>query len=160
MRKEPHIALSGQAKPDSLNRLFRNQHNGTFASVDAGLNTKAVHRGSAFADFDGDGLIDIVVASLGEPAELWRNRSTSQSKWLKVKLTGSKSNRDGIGATIRIGNQTNIMTSAVSYASSSHGPVHFGGLPDKVDVEVRWPSRKTQMVKAVLTNQGVTISEE
>ena len=142
------------------NTVFRNQQNGTFAAVEAGLNTKAVHRGSAFADFDGDGLIDIVVASLGEPAELWRNRSTPQGKWLKVKLTGSKSNRDGIGATIKIGNQTNIMSSAVSYASSSHGPVHFGGLPDKVDVEVRWLGGKTQMVKSVVTNQVVTILEE
>ena len=101
-----------------------------------------------------------MVASLGEPAELWRNRSTPQGAWLKVKLTGRKSNRDGIGATIRIGKQTNIMTSAVSYASSSHGPVHFGGLPANVDVEVLWPTGKKQIVKSVSTNQTVTILEE
>ena len=142
------------------NALFRNQKDGTFAAVDAGFHSKAAHRGSAFADFDGDGLMDIVVASLGEPAELWRNRSTPQGAWLKVKLTGRKSNRDGIGATIRIGKQTNIMTSAVSYASSSHGPVHFGGLPANVDVEVLWPTGKKQIVRSVTTNRTVIILEE
>ena len=142
------------------NSIFRNQQDGTFAAVDAGLNAKAVHRGSAFADFDGDGLIDIVVASLGSAAELWRNRTVPAGAWLNVKLTGTKSNRDGIGAAIKIGKQTNIMTSAVSYASSSHGPVHFGGLGEKVDVEVLWPTGKRQVVKAVDTKQTVTITEE
>ena len=142
------------------NTVFRNERDGTFAPVEAGFHNKAVHRGSAFADFDGDGLIDIAVVALGEPAELWRNRSTAQGAWLKVKLTGKKANRDGIGASIRIGNQTNIMTSAVSYASSSHGPAHFGGLPATVDVEVQWPAGRKQTVRGVATNRIVTIEEE
>ncbi len=142
------------------NAIFRNQQNGTFAAVDSGLLVKAVHRGCAFADFDGDGLIDIVVAALGEPAELWRNRTKPQGAWLKVKLVGTKSNRDGTGATVKIGNQTNIMTSAVSYASSSYGPVHFGGLPAAVDLEVLWPTGKRQRIGAVSTGQTITISEE
>jgi hypothetical protein len=73
---------------------------------------------------------------------------------------GKKSNRDGLGAQIRIGNQTNPMTSALGYASSSLTPVHFGGLAEKVDVEIRWPSRLRQTVKGVTTSRTVTITEE
>ena len=120
---------------------------------------KAAHRGAAFGDFDGDGRIDIVVSALGEPAELWRNLSTSKSGWLDVKLVGSRSNRDGIGAVVRVGGQTNIMTSAVSYASSSLGPVHFGGLGEVVDVEVLWPTGKKQKVQGAMTGRVVLVEE-
>ena len=73
---------------------------------------------------------------------------------------GKKSNRDGLGAQIRIGNQTNPMTSAAGYASSSLTPVHFGGLAEKADVEIRWPSGSRQMLKGVATNRTVIIGEE
>ena len=68
------------------------------------------HRGAAFADFNGDGRIDAVVSSLGEPAELWENVSPAAQHWIVLRLTGTKSNRDGIGARIRIGNQLAEMT--------------------------------------------------
>ena len=72
----------------------------------------------------------------------------------------SKSNRDGIGARIRIGNQSNHMTSSVGYISSSHGPVHFGlGKAQRVDIEVRWPSGVSQTLKDVPTNQTLTVRE-
>ena len=76
-----------------------------------------------------------------------------------MKLIGHKSNRDGIGAIIKTGGQTNIMTSAVSYASSSLGPVHFGGLADVVDVEVLWPSGKKQRLTGLAINRHHRITE-
>jgi hypothetical protein len=74
-------------------------------SADAGLTLVKAHRGAAFADFDGDGRVDAVVSSLGEPAELWENISPDLRQWLSLRLRGVRSNRDGIGARIRIGNQ-------------------------------------------------------
>ena len=80
--------------------------------------------------------------------------------WLDVHLVGKKSNRNGLGAQIRIGNQTNPMTSAVGYASFSLTPVHCGGLPEKADLEIRWPSGFRQVFKGVATSRTVTIAEE
>src|SRR5207253_4023909 len=107
------------------------------------------------ADFDNDGKIDVVVSALGEPAELWQNVSPDANHWLVVKLTGTRSNRDGIGAKIRLGNQSNHVTTAVGYASSSPSTVHFGtGRLEKIDrVEIRWPSGTVQMLRNVATNQ-------
>src|SRR5512132_1366681 len=65
-----------------------------------------------------------------------------------------------VGSDIRIGNQTNSMTSAAGYASSSLTPVHFGGLAEKADVEIRWPSGVRQMVNGVATSRAATIAEE
>jgi hypothetical protein len=143
------------------NTVFRNQRDGTFTLTSSGMElAKAAHRGSGFADFDGDGRMDIVVSALGEPAELWRNLSPARGAWLDIHLVGKKSNRDGLGAQIRIGNQTNSMTSAAGYASSSLTPVHFGGLGEKVDVEIHWPSGFRQTMKGVATNRTVTRTEE
>ena len=69
----------------------------------------------------------MVVSALGEPAELWENASPAGNHWLILKLTGTKSNRDGIGARIKVltktgGPQYNHMTTTVGYASSSAGP--------------------------------------
>jgi hypothetical protein len=147
-------------EPDSV---FLNLGNGTFRelSAEAGLNAAKAHRGSAFADFDGDGKIDAVVSSLEAPVELWRNTSPDANHWLEVKLTGTHSNRDGIGARIRVGNQWNEMTSAVSYASSSLDPVHFGlGSVTRVDtLQILWPDRKQQVLHDVAVDQVLQIRE-
>jgi len=78
-----------------------------------------------------------------------------------VKLTGTRSNRDGIGAKIRLGNQSNHVTTAVGYASSSPSTVHFGtGRLEKIDrVEIRWPSGTVQMLRNVATNQVLEVHE-
>ena len=119
------------------------------------------HRGCAFADFDNDGRVDVVTSSLGDGPELWRNVSPGANRWLIVKLKGTKSNRDGIGATVRIGDQMNHMTTSVGYASSSHFGLHFGaGQRKELDqVDVRWPSGIRQTLRRVKTNQILAIEE-
>jgi hypothetical protein len=76
-------------------------------------------------------------------------------------LTGTKSNRDGIGAEIRLGNQYNHMTSAVGYASSSHFGVHFGtGKRELIDrIEIKWPSGIRQELRDIRTNQILNVRE-
>ncbi|MDX1981404.1 MAG: CRTAC1 family protein [Bryobacteraceae bacterium] len=124
------------------NAVFVNLGKGKFAAVpNAGLERAAkAHRGAAFADFDSDGRVDVVVTALGEPAELWKNVTPAAGPWLGVQLIGRS-----IGARVRIGDQVQWMTTAVSYASSAHVPLHFGS--PKGPVEIRWPSGKTQIVE-------------
>ena len=154
------------------NSVFLND-SGRFADVSAGagaaFQTARAHRGAAFADFDRDGLVDIVATSLGDRPELWANETTNAGRWITFKLQGRKSNRDGIGAIIRISCgtggpgclQTNQMTSAVGYASSSHDGVHFG-LRDRTSidkVEIRWPSGATQTLEKVKADQILKVTE-
>jgi hypothetical protein len=119
------------------------------------------HRGAAFADFDGDGRIDAVVSSLAEPTELWRNVSPGAGHWIILRLRGTKSNRDGIGASIRIGNQYNEMTTALGYASSADWGVHFGvGNVSMVSkIEIRWPSGTVQTLNDVKADQILRVTE-
>ncbi|HSB17787.1 MAG TPA: CRTAC1 family protein [Bryobacteraceae bacterium] len=155
-----------EATPYKLpNSFFLNRGDGTFVdgSRDAGpdFQTPAAHRGCGFADFNNDGRIDVVVASLQSPAELWENVSSADNSWLILKLTGTKSNRDSIGAVVRIGKQFNHMTSAVGYVSSSHFGVHFGtGQMKRIDeIEIIWPSGVHQTVKDVGVNQVLKVVE-
>jgi hypothetical protein len=145
------------------NSVFANLGNGTFldVSAEAGLRLARAHRGSAFADFNNDGKIDVVVSALGEPAELWQNISPDVNHWLILKLTGTRSNRDGIGAKIRLGSQSNHVTTAVGYASSSPQSVHFGtGKLEKVElIEIRWPSGIVQTLRNIPTNQVLDVRE-
>lgn len=147
------------------NSIFVNARDGTFidGSPAAGpeFQIPRAHRGAAFADFNGDGRIDVVTSSLGEPAELWENISPNKNSWIIFKLTGTRSNRDGIGARIRLGNQSNHMSSAVGYASSSHFGVHFGlgGLRVIPEVEIRWTSGRIQKLKNVAVNQVLSVRE-
>lgn len=145
------------------NSLFANLGDGTFRDVssDAGFTLARAHRGSAFADFDNDGKVDVVVSALGESAELWQNVSPDPNHWLVLKLTGTRSNRDGIGAKIRLGDQFNHVTTAVGYASSSPSTVHFGtGKLEKIDrIEIRWPSGTVQVLQNVATNQLIEVRE-
>ena len=157
------IDLFGSTHYKQPNSLFANLRNGTFrdVSLEAGFDLARAHRGSAFADFDNDGKIDVVVSALGEPAELWQNVSPDANHWLILKLTGTRSNRDGIGAKIRLDNQFNHVTTAVGYASSSPSLVHFGTGPlEKIErIEIRWPSGIVQLLRNVATNQVLAVHE-
>jgi hypothetical protein len=147
------------------NSLFLNEGGGRFrdATSEAGLaGAAAVHRGCGIADFDGDGRLDIVVLVLGERAELWQNTTPSEHGWLVVRLRGTTSNRDGIGARVSIGDQVRTMSTAAGYASSSHAGMHFGLGPaaGPVRVEVRWPSGMGQTLENVKPNQVLEITED
>ena len=98
-------------------------------------------------------------------AELWMNRSPNAGHWLDVALQGTKSNRDGIGARIKVvtkaGAQYNHQTSSVCYASSSLGPVHFGlGAEAKAQkVEITWPSGTVQTMENVAGDRVLKVTE-
>jgi hypothetical protein len=144
------------------NAVFVNRGDGTFAlaSPVPGFEVARAHRGLGVADLDGDGRLDVVTSALGEPAELWVNETAGGNGWLHVELAGGRSNRDGIGAVVRVGRQANEMTTALGYASSSHAGVHFGlGGAEKVDVEVAWPSGLVQRLTGVAANQVLRVRE-
>jgi enediyne biosynthesis protein E4 len=146
------------------NALFANAGDGTFRDQSPGAGEQfqapAAHRGAGFADFNRDGRIDAAVSVIGGRVELWENTTAGDNTWIDVQLTGTRSNRDGIGARVGIGDQHNQMTSNFGYASSSLTPVHFGtGKAAQVDVEILWPSGIRQTVKAARTNQVLRVSE-
>ena len=145
------------------NAVFRNTPGGGFrdASASAASFPRAAHRGAAFADFDGDGRVDVVASAIGSPAQLWRNTSPGENQWLAVRLQGETSNADGIGAVVRVGDQTAMATSAVGYASSSLGPVHFGlgTNPNVSEIIVEWPGGARQRVIVSGLNRVVTVRE-
>jgi hypothetical protein len=93
------------------------------------------------------------------------NRSPHPGHWLGVALEGVKSNRDGIGALVRVtsksGTQYNHQTSSVCYASSSLGPVHFGLGKDVIadEIEIRWPSGIVQKLKHMKADQIIHVKE-
>src|SRR5690606_38671004 len=124
------------------NAIFRNV-GGRFEDVSAQAgegftDVVAAHRGLVAVDLDNDGRLELVTTRLGEGAIVWRNVSAPQ-KWLRVRLVGRASNRDAIGAVIRAHDVTNVMTSAVGYASAVVAPVHLGlGDAGQVDVEITW----------------------
>ena len=151
------------------NTVFRNLGRMKFAALtaEAGFTAQppSRHRGSAVGDLNGDGKLDVVVSAINAPAEVWINQSPGSNHWIEFKLQGTKSNRDGIGARIKLvtksGAQYNHMTTSSGYASSSAGPVHFGLGPNaSVDlVEIRWPSGIVQTLKDIAGDRVVPIKE-
>jgi hypothetical protein len=151
------------------NTVFRNLGGMKFAALtaEAGFNAQppSRHRGSAVGDLNGDGRLDVVVSAINAPAEIWLNQSPGNNHWIEFKLQGTKSNRDGIGARIKLvsksGAQYNHMTSSCGYASSSAGPVHFGlGANASADlVEIHWPSGIVQTLRDVAADRVVLVKE-
>ena len=85
----------------------------------------AAHRGLVAADLDNDGRLDLVTTSLGGPVEIWKNGGPA-GHWIRVRLRGRASNRDGLGAIVTVDGRRRTMTSAVGYASSVLQDVHVG----------------------------------
>ncbi|HTS12044.1 MAG TPA: CRTAC1 family protein [Candidatus Limnocylindrales bacterium] len=152
------------------NSVFRNQGDGHFEDVSksAGADFQAAgqYRGVAFADFDNDGRVDAVVANVNGPARLFRNVTQNPGHWLALKLTGTRSNRDGIGAKVEVdlanGRKLyNHCTTSVGYASSSEPLVRFGLGPESSArrIEIRWPSGQTQQLRNVPANQILKVRE-
>jgi hypothetical protein len=158
------VELFEAAEYKQHNSIFRNVGGGRFEDVSTGaglVGSVRAHRGAAFADFNNDGRVDVVTSSLGNTPEIWRNSSPSNNGWLIVKLRGTRSNRDGIGAVVHAAGQTNHMITSVGYASSSDFGVHFGTGQRKVleELEIRWPSGARQVLRNVKTNQIIEVVE-
>lgn len=149
--------------------LFRNLGNGKFenasASVGEQFQRPMVARGAAYADIDRDGDLDFLITTNHGPAFLYRNDGGNGNHWINVRTVGSKSNRDGIGAVVRIesrsGKQWNMVRSGSSYCSQNDLALTFGLGPDTVvsSLEVEWPSGAKQKFGNVAANQFVTIDE-
>jgi hypothetical protein len=122
-------------------------------------------RGMAVGDIDNDGKVDIVVTENDGPAWILRNQTSTHNHWISFQLTGVKSNRDGIGARIKIttsaGSQYATVTTAGSYQSSSDKRAHFGlGSATLVtETEITWPSGITQVLKNLPADQILTVTE-
>ncbi len=150
-------------------QLFRNNHDGTFAEVTnqvgPALLEKHVGRGAAFGDLDNDGDIDVVITNLDDAPSVLISHVPPTRNWVTFKLRGTKSNRDGIGAIIRI--QSNGMEQwqpvyqAGSFLSSHDIRSHFGlGNATKVDkVEIHWPSGLVQSLTDIPSRCFVTVTE-
>jgi len=122
-------------------------------------------RGMAIGDLDNDGRVDAVVTTNDGPAYILHNETPTQNHWLTLLLVGHKSNRDAIGAEIKVatakGPQFAVVTTAASYLSASDKRVHFGLGAEKVaqSVEIHWPSGIAQTLKDVIADQILQVDE-
>jgi hypothetical protein len=152
------------------NSVFRNLGNGQFADVSATAGADfirpAPHRGLAYGDLDNDGRVDLVITALGAPVSVLRNITQTHNHWILLKLVGTKSNRMGIGAQIRITTDDgrklyNEATTSTGYAASSDPRVHFGLADSRLirEIEIRWPSGTRQLLHDVSADRIMVVTE-
>jgi enediyne biosynthesis protein E4 len=140
--------------------LLALNHNGRFERADSGVTTPLAARGAAFGDINNDGWMDVLITTLGGPPVLLLNRAGSGNHWLSITLRGTRSNRDGYGARVRVNGQTRFATSAGSYICANDKRLHFGlGSAEKATVEVLWPSGTKQILNDVRIDQFLEVRE-
>ncbi|HEX3685338.1 MAG TPA: CRTAC1 family protein [Bryobacteraceae bacterium] len=174
------FAVNGHIEPD-INRtqtdlqfrqsplLFRNNQHGGFEDVTAAvgpdLGRPIVGRGAAYADFDHDGDLDILITENNGPARLFRNDGGNQNHWINVRLIGHRSNRSALGAVVRVesssGRQWQTVHSGSSYCSQSDLALTFGLKQDTIisKLTVEWPSGKLQHFENLPVNRFIAIDE-
>ena len=149
-------------------QLFRNDGSGRFDLVtDAGadLSEPIVGRGAAYADYDGDGDLDILVTTNDGPAKLLRNDGAGANNYLRVRLQGRTANRDGLGSVISLtsasGTQVQVVRGGSSYCSQSETVATFGlgSDPEVTSLEVRWPSGTLDTLSGLEPNRQLTLVE-
>ena len=149
--------------------MFRNLGDGTFADVSAHLGpdfvAPRVSRGAAVGDFDNDGDLDLLVSNNGEAPQLLRNDGGNADHWLEIFLIGTKSNRDGVGAHVRVTAGDLVLheqrKGGMSYQSAQDPRLHFGlGQHEKVDaIEIVWPSKAVTKLRDLQANQIIAVKE-
>jgi hypothetical protein len=149
--------------------LFRNTGKSRFenasGAVGPDLVKPLVARGAAYADFDRDGDLDLLITDNHGPAHLFRNDGGNANRWIRLKLTGTKSNRSALGAVVRVespsGKQWQTVHSGSSYCSQSDLALTFGLAKDATaSIEVLWPSGAKQRFTNVKANSNYTIDED
>jgi enediyne biosynthesis protein E4 len=174
------FAANGHVYPEvdgKLNRevyrepllLFHNSKNGKFQESDqaAGLRRLPAHsaRGAAYCDYDNDGDLDMVVSNIDERPQLLRNNGGNRKHWLEMRLVGTTSNRDAVGALVKVRAGETVQWDRVrtggSYISGNDLRLHFGLEDhDSADsVEIRWPSGATEKLEKIPANRILTIQE-
>lgn len=148
--------------------LARNMGGGRFVDVSKESGSvfaeRWVGRGMAVGDLDNDGRVDAVVSTNDGAAHILHNETTTTNHWLSLLLVGHKSNRDGIGAVVKVttahGAQYETVSTAGSYLSSNDKRAHFGlGADTTATVEIRWPSGIRQMLKDVAVDRQIKVDE-
>jgi hypothetical protein len=150
-------------------QLFDNLGEGKFKDISSGLGSyfqqEYVGRGACLGDYDNDGDFDIYVANLNSRGMFLRNNKGNLNNWLLLNLVGTASNRDGIGARVKITSggktQTSMRKSSTGYLSQNDPRIHFGlGKNSLVDkIEIKWPSGKVQVIENTKANQILTVKE-
>ncbi len=150
-------------------QMFQNEGNGKFRDVSLELgdyyHQEYVGRGSCIGDYDNDGDLDIFVVNLNDQCRFLRNNKGNQNNWLILKLMGTTSNHDGIGARVKVvaggKTQTAQKKSTVGYLSQNDPRMHFGLAKNEnaEKIEVIWPSGKQQVLENIKANQILTITE-
>ena len=170
---EPEVSRYQQHTPYAqMPSLFRNRGDGTFQDIakHAGLTRASVGRGCAYGDYDNDGDLDLLVSNNGAAqahGKVWllRNDSRPSSNYLRVRTIGTRSNRDGIGAKVRVTSGDNVQQQMIrtgsSYCSQSETVLTFGlGKNEKVaHLEIQWPSGETDRYVELNVNQLIEVIE-